>query len=224
MPLDDLVSWTTHLGKQIGKSLRHLLQGGSSSSPIQARSPAHELVTNSSWEDLPLSSESRAQLERLEDRLANHARRRTTRKSASRTRRGLLVLFTGTSSSEKPLAAGALGKEVGRKVLRVDTPSIVSQNIGEAEEHLDRFFKEAQAEEAILFFDEADALFGRRSEVRDAHDRYGNPETNYFLERFEAFGGAGILVVKTEEDLDQALLRRFDAVIDFGSADREEAD
>lgn len=224
MPFDDFVSWTTRLGKQIAKSLRHLLQGGSPSSPVEARSPAHELVTETRREDLPLSSESQAQLERLKDRVADHARRRTTRKSASRTRRGFLVLFTGTSSSGKPLAAGVLGMEVGRKVLRVATPSIVSQDIGEAGERLDRFFEEARAEEAILFFDEADALFERRSEVRDAHDRYGNPETNYFLERFEAFGGVGILVVKTEEQLDKALRRRFDAVVDFGSADREKAD
>lgn len=219
MPPDDFGSWTTRLCRQIGELLRHLVHGGSSTSPTRARFPARELVADTSWEDLPLSPEGQAQLARLRDRLDRPARRRKTRDPASRTRRGLLVLFTGTSSAGKPLAAAALGKEVGTKVLRVDTPSIGSQSIGEAEDYLDGIFEHARAEGAILFFDEADALFGRRSEVRDAHDRYANPETSSFLERFEVFGGVGIVVVETEEDLDRALLRRVDAAIDFGSSD-----
>jgi hypothetical protein len=128
---------------------------------------------------------------------------------------GLKVLFAGESGTGKTMAAQVLGAELGLEMFRIDLASTVSKYIGETEQNLERIFSAADGSNAILFFDEADALFGKRSEVSDAHDRYANIEVAYLLQRMETYPGAVILATNFRRNLDEAFVRRLDFVIDF---------
>ena len=135
-------------------------------------------------------------------------------KTVARTQ-GLKVLFAGESGTGKTMAAQVLAAELGLEIFRVDLATIVSKYIGETEKNLERIFGAADGSNAILFFDEADALFGKRSEVSDSHDRYANIEVAYLLQRMEAYPGAVILATNFKLNIDDAFLRRLDFVIDF---------
>lgn len=128
---------------------------------------------------------------------------------------GLKVLFAGESGTGKTMSAQVLAKELGLDIFRVDLATIVSKYIGETEKNLDRIFSAAEGSNAILFFDEADALFGKRSEVGDSHDRYANIEVAYLLQKMEGYPGAVILATNFRKNIDDAFLRRLDFVIDF---------
>jgi len=128
---------------------------------------------------------------------------------------GLKVLFAGESGTGKTMAAEVLAGELGLELFRVDLATIVSKYIGETEKNLDRIFDAAIGSNAILFFDEADALFGKRSEVSDAHDRYANIEVAYLLQKMEGYPGAVILATNFRQNIDDAFVRRLDFVIDF---------
>jgi hypothetical protein len=137
---------------------------------------------------------------------------------------GLKVLFAGESGTGKTMAAQVLATELGLDLFRLDLATTVSKYIGETEKNLDRIFGAAAGSNAILFFDEADALFGKRSEVKDAHDRYANIEVAYLLQRMESYAGAVILATNFRQNIDAAFVRRLDFVIDFPfpeAADRE---
>ena len=134
--------------------------------------------------------------------------------TVSRTQ-GIKVLFAGDSGTGKTMAAQVLGAELGLEMFRVDLAGTVSKYVGETERNLERIFGAADGSNAILFFDEADALFGKRSEVSDAHDRYANIEVAYLLQRMEAYPGAVILATNFRRNLDEAFVRRLDFVIDF---------
>jgi len=134
--------------------------------------------------------------------------------TVSRTQ-GLKVLFAGESGTGKTMAAQVLGAELGLDLFRVDLATIVSKYIGETEKNLERIFTAADGSNAILFFDEADALFGKRSEVSDSHDRYANIEVAYLLQRMEQYPGAVILATNFRRNIDDAFVRRLDFVIDF---------
>jgi len=128
---------------------------------------------------------------------------------------GLKVLFAGESGTGKTMAGQVLARDLGLELFRIDLATIVSKYIGETEKNLDRIFDAADGSNAILFFDEADALFGKRSEVRDSHDRYANIEVAYLLQKMESYAGAVILATNFRQNLDEAFLRRLDFVIDF---------
>jgi hypothetical protein len=134
--------------------------------------------------------------------------------TVSRTQ-GLKVLFAGESGTGKTMAAQVLGAELGLDLFRVDLATIVSKYIGETEKNLERIFSAADGSNAILFFDEADALFGKRSEVSDSHDRYANIEVAYLLQRMEQYPGAVILATNFRRNIDDAFVRRLDFLIDF---------
>jgi winged helix domain-containing protein/ATPase family protein associated with various cellular activities (AAA) len=137
---------------------------------------------------------------------------------------GLKVLFAGESGTGKTMAGQVIAHDLGLELFRIDLATIVSKYIGETEKNLDRIFDAADGSNAILFFDEADALFGKRSEVRDSHDRYANIEVAYLLQKMESYAGAVILATNFRQNLDEAFLRRLDFVIDFPfpeSEDRE---
>jgi hypothetical protein len=134
--------------------------------------------------------------------------------TVSRTQ-GLKVLFAGESGTGKTMAAQVLGAQLGLDLFRVDLATIVSKYIGETEKNLERIFTAAHGSNAILFFDEADALFGKRSEVSDSHDRYANIEVAYLLQRMEGYPGAVILATNFRRNIDDAFARRLDFVIDF---------
>jgi AAA+ superfamily predicted ATPase len=128
---------------------------------------------------------------------------------------GLKVLFAGESGTGKTMAAQVLARELGLEIFRLDLATVVSKYIGETEKNLDRVFGAADGSNAVLFFDEADALFGKRSEVRDAHDRYANLEVAYLLQRMEGYPGCVILATNFRQNIDEAFLRRLDFVVDF---------
>ena len=128
---------------------------------------------------------------------------------------GLKVLFAGESGTGKTMAAQVIARDLGLDLFRIDLATIVSKYIGETEKNLDRIFDAAEGSNAILFFDEADALFGKRSEVRDSHDRYANIEVAYLLQKMESYPGAVILATNFRQNVDVAFLRRLDFVIDF---------
>ena len=132
------------------------------------------------------------------------------------------MLFAGESGTGKTMAAQVLAGELGLEMFRVDLATIVSKYIGETEKNLQRIFTAADGSNAILFFDEADALFGKRSEVSDSHDRYANIEVAYLLQRMEEYPGAVILATNFRRNIDEAFTRRLDFVIDFAFPEAED--
>jgi SpoVK/Ycf46/Vps4 family AAA+-type ATPase len=126
-----------------------------------------------------------------------------------------VVLFHGPSGTGKTLAAMAIARELDLQVLRVDLSRVVSKYIGETEKNLAAVFAEAEQSGAVLLFDEADALFGKRSDVKDSNDRYANVEVAYLLERMEAFPGLAILTTNARANIDPAFLRRLRLAVEF---------
>ncbi len=136
--------------------------------------------------------------------------------------RGLTCLFAGPPGTGKTFAAGCLASTLGLNLYRVDLSQVVSKYIGETEKALAQVFAEAESGHGILLFDEADALFGKRSEVKDAHDRYANVEVSYLLARMDSFVGLSILTTNLRGNLDPAFLRRMRFVLEFALPDREQ--
>jgi SpoVK/Ycf46/Vps4 family AAA+-type ATPase len=135
---------------------------------------------------------------------------------------GISALFAGASGTGKTMAAEVLGAELRLDVYRIDLSAVVSKYIGETEKNLRRIFDEAEGGGAILLFDEADALFGKRSEVKDSHDRYANIEVSYLLQRMEAYRGLAILTTNLKSALDTAFLRRIRFIVQFPFPDPEQ--
>jgi SpoVK/Ycf46/Vps4 family AAA+-type ATPase len=129
--------------------------------------------------------------------------------------RGLSILFTGPSGTGKTMSAQVLARELQLDLYKADLSGVVSKYIGETERNLNRIFEEAETSNAILFFDEADALFGKRTEVADAHDRYANIETSYLLQKMEEYEGAVILATNLRDNMDEAFTRRIRFIVDF---------
>jgi SpoVK/Ycf46/Vps4 family AAA+-type ATPase len=134
---------------------------------------------------------------------------------ASKMKSGKIALFAGPSGSGKTKAAQALAEETSLDIYRIDLSAVVSKYIGETEKNLARVLEKAEAQDVILFFDEADVLFGQRTEVRDAHDRYTNTDPDYLLQRIEKYPGLVILAANSKKNLDPALLRKIRYAIDF---------
>ncbi|MFM7199441.1 MAG: ATP-binding protein [Myxococcota bacterium] len=135
---------------------------------------------------------------------------------------GVISLFSGPSGTGKTMSASILARELGLELYKIDLSSVVSKYIGETEKNLERIFSEAQDTDAILFFDEADALFGKRSEVKDAHDRYANLEVAYLLQRTEEYSGLVILASNLKKNLDEAFVRRLHFTVDFPMPEEQE--
>jgi SpoVK/Ycf46/Vps4 family AAA+-type ATPase len=124
-------------------------------------------------------------------------------------------MFIGPPGTGKTMTAGIMAHELRLELLQIDLAAVISKYIGETEKQLGRVFDEAEGSGAVLFFDEADALFGKRSEVRDSHDRYANVETSYLLQRIDAYEGMVILATNFSRNLDEAFLRRFQFIVEF---------
>ncbi len=186
---------------------------------------AQRVDAKSRWDDLILPEAEMALLRRIADQVRSRARVYDDWGFRDRMNRGLGVsaLFAGDSGTGKTMAAEVIANALGLDLYRIDLSGVVSKYIGETEKNLRQVFDAAEAGGAILFFDEADALFGKRSEVKDSHDRYANIEINYLLQRMEAFGGLAILATNMKSALDKAFMRRLRFVVDFpypGAADR----
>lgn len=133
--------------------------------------------------------------------------------------KGMMVMFSGSSGTGKTMAAGVIASELNLDLYRIDLSKIVSKYIGDTEKNLDKIFAAAQQANCILFFDEADALFGKRSEVKDAHDRYANVEVAYLLQKMEEHDGMAILTTNLAKNLDQAFSRRLQYIVEFPRPD-----
>jgi hypothetical protein len=185
---------------------------------------AQRIVSRSTWDDLVLPEAERAMLHEI----AAHVAHRTTVYEtwgfqALGTRGlGISALFAGASGTGKTLAAEVLAHALRLDLYRIDLSGVVSKYIGETEKNLRRVFDAAEDGGAILFFDEADALFGKRSEVKDSHDRYANIEINYLLQRMESYRGLAVLATNMKGALDPAFLRRIRFVVNFPFPDADQ--
>jgi hypothetical protein len=169
------------------------------------------------WDDLVLPEQPRAVLRVIAAQVRQRHRVYEEWGFAARSARGLGItaLFVGESGTGKTMAAEVLAHELRLDLFRIDLASVVSKYIGETERNLRQLFDAAEGSGAILLFDEADALFGRRSEVRDSHDRYANVEVSYLLQRMEAYRGLAILTTNMKQALDPAFLRRIRFIVRF---------
>lgn len=203
----------------------HLLNGG----PLVPRAIETGTLTQSvepefTLEDLVASARVSDALRELRDRV----RHRTVVLDEWRMRpgggrgRGVTALFSGPSGTGKTMAAEALAGELGVPLFRVNLASVVDKYIGETEKKLDRVFASVEDVDGVLLFDEADALFSKRSGVSDSRDRYANLEVAYLLQRMESFDGLAVLTTNLRANLDEALIRRLDAAIDFPEPEAEE--
>jgi len=186
-----------------------------------ARSGLDELAQRiepaAGWQDLVLPEAQRATLHQIALHVNHRTRVYDSWGFAGKCARGLGIhaLFTGASGTGKTMAAEVLANELGLDLYRIDLSQVVSKYIGETEKNLRTVFDVAETSGAILLFDEADALFGKRSEVKDSHDRYANIEVGYLLQRMEAYRGLAILTTNMKDALDAAFLRRIRFVVAF---------
>jgi len=169
------------------------------------------------WENLVLPADAISQLRDICARVRHRPRVFEEWGFAQRLSlgRGVSALFAGPSGTGKTMAAEVIAADLGLELYKIDLAGVVSKYIGETEKNLDRIFATAEHANAILFFDEADALFGKRSEVRDSHDRYANIETAYLLQRMEQYSGIAILATNLRANLDEAFTRRIAFTILF---------
>lgn len=185
--------------------------------------PARRITTELGWDDLVLHAATQRQLEELRTWMMYGDTLLNDWGLKSRLRPGYRCLFYGPPGTGKSITACILGKSSGREVYRVDLSMVVSKYIGETEKNLSRIFDKAEHKNWILFFDEADALFGKRTNVSDAHDRYANQGVSFLLQRIEVFHGMAILASNMKNNLDDAFTRRFESIIHFpipGEAER----
>ncbi|MGW3284509.1 AAA family ATPase [Streptomyces sp. NPDC001002] len=202
----------------------HLRLGARQQSASGLEQHARRIRPAVDWQDLVLPDRPLTQLREL----ALRARHRDRvlgdwRLSAGGGRgRGVLGLFAGESGTGKTLSAEVVAAELGLDLYVVQLSSVVDKYVGETEKNLERIFSEADRTDAVLLFDEADAVFGKRSEVKDSHDRYANMESAYLLQRLESFHGIALLTTNLRANIDEAFTRRLDLVVDFPFPDRHQ--
>ncbi len=197
--------------------MEDLMTGSRAQSQPKLSALARKISPKYQWKDLVLPEEHAAQLRELTS-FVKH--RRVVMGDWGFERklslgRGLNALFTGPSGTGKTMAAEVIANELGLDLYKIDLSMVVSKYIGETEKNLSRIFTEAEHSNAILFFDEADALFGKRSEVKDAHDRYANIEIGYLLQEMEEYEGTVILATNLSKNMDEAFVRRLHFTIEF---------
>ncbi len=184
--------------------------------------PAKLIETRLEWDDLVLNDEVMQQIKELEQWLQYNNTLMNEWGMGNRLKKGYRVLFHGPPGTGKTLTASLLGKYTGRDVYKIDLSMVVSKYIGETEKNLENLFAKAETKNWILFFDEADALFGKRTGVRDAHDKYANQEVSYLLQRVEDFDGLVILASNMKNNIDDAFIRRFNSIIRFPLPDESD--
>jgi AAA+ superfamily predicted ATPase len=182
---------------------------------FNANFPARLIETQLNWDDLVLHPGTRKQIEEIETWIRHGATLMDDWGMAAKLRPGYRSLFYGSPGTGKTMTACLLGKATGYAVYKIDLSLVVSKYIGETEKNLAKIFDQAEHRDWILFFDEADALFGKRSETTNAHDRYANQETAFLLQRIENFDGIAILASNLRDNLDEAFARRFESIIYF---------
>ncbi len=203
-------------------SLNLILRGVDLSHEYSSNFPASLLTTNYEWDDLVLAEYTKEHLDELEMWL-NHSETLLNEWDMSKSiKKGYKALFYGSSGTGKTLTATLLGKRFNKPVYRVDLSQLVSKYIGETEKNLEKIFQSAEQQDWILFFDEADSLFGKRTSVSSSNDRHANQETAYLLQRVEISTSLIILATNLKDNFDDAFLRRFQSIIYFSLPDENE--
>lgn len=184
--------------------------------------PAQLIETDLEWNDLILNEKTTAQIAEIETWLKHNDVLLGEWGMKSRIKPGFRVLFTGPSGTGKTLTATLLGKYTNHDVYRIDLSLVISKYIGETEKNLSKLFDRAKNKNWLLFFDEADAIFGKRTSIRDAHDKYANQEVSYLLQRIESHGGLVILASNLKNNIDSAFTRRFNSIVEFDNPSVQE--
>lgn len=205
------------LGGGVENASEHLIDASRALSTVTLGTLGREVIPRFGWDDIVLPAEVTVVLREIVERVrhrplvfgewgfnAKHA--------ASR---NLSILFSGPSGTGKTMSAEVMANDLGLSLYRVDLAAVVSKYIGETEKNLSKIFDDASASGAILFFDEADAMFGKRSEISDSHDRYANLEVSYLLQRMEEYDGIVILASNLRNNMDDAFIRRLHFAVDF---------
>ena len=195
--------------------VEHLTAGTISKPRFSTDFPAEHIETEMEWTDLVLHPGTRSQIQEIEHWIAHSETLLQDWGMRKRIKAGYRTLFYGPPGTGKTLTAMLLGKHTGQDVFRIDLSRVVSKYIGETEKNLSRLFDKAENKNWILFFDEADALFGKRTGIRDAHDKYANQEVAYLLQRIEGYNGVVILASNQRANIDEAFTRRFQSIIHF---------
>jgi AAA+ superfamily predicted ATPase len=177
--------------------------------------PAEYIQTEMDWDDLVLHPNTLGQIREIENWIKYNDTLLNDWGMKNKIKPGYRALFYGPPGTGKTLTATLLGKHTGKDVFRIDLSRVVSKYIGETEKNLSRLFDKAENKNWILFFDEADALFGRRTDIRDAHDKYANQEVAYLLQRIESYNGLVILASNQRANIDDAFIRRLQSIIQF---------
>jgi len=184
--------------------------------------PAEHISTQMEWDDLVLPEGVWQQIRELESWVKHHDTLMRGWGMGRKLKPGYRVLFYGPPGTGKTLTSTLLGKYTGREVFRIDLSMVISKYIGETEKNLATLFDKAEHKNWILFFDEADAIFGKRTGVRDAHDKYANQEVSYLLQRIEMHSGLTILASNFKSNMDDAFIRRFNSIVYFPPPRQEE--
>jgi AAA+ superfamily predicted ATPase len=195
--------------------LNYFISGKTSLPQFNSKFPAKEIKTQQEWTDLIVEEGVQHDLTEIQEWLLHSQLILNEWNLSKELKPGYRALFYGPPGTGKTLAATLLGKATGRPVFRVDLSLVVSKYIGETEKNLGRLFDEAQSKEWILFFDEADALFGKRTQTKGSNDRYANQEVAYLLQRIEDFPGLVILATNLQTNIDEAFSRRFQSTVYF---------
>jgi len=177
--------------------------------------PARQITTRLEWHDLILDAQTLTEVRDIQTWIGHYQQILVDWNLSRLLNAGYKALFYGPPGTGKSLTAALIGKEVKREVFRIDLSQVVSKYIGETEKNLAGVFDRASNSQWILFFDEADALFGKRSDTKDAKDRYANQEVAYLLQRIEEYAGVVILATNLKSNIDEAFLRRFHSVVYF---------
>ncbi|MBN2393304.1 MAG: ATP-binding protein [Anaerolineae bacterium] len=221
----DAVATAGDIAAQHGQSLRrrHLFAAARAHSNPHLSGLARKIEPRYTWDDIILPAD---QLTLLHEIVATVRGRATVMEAWGVGKKlaasnGVTTLFAGPPGTGKTMAAEVIANDLNLDLYKIDLSTVVSKYIGETEKNLERIFTEAQSSNAILFFDEADALFGKRSEVKDAHDRYANIETSYLLQRMEAYDGVTILSTNLRANLDEAFSRRLQFAVDIPFPEEE---
>ncbi len=220
-PPDNEPIWSGNL--VISDELIDLITKGYISKPDFSRNfPARRISSAMDWDELVLNNDTMEQVQELIHWI-DHGQTLLSDWGLGRILKpGYKCLFYGPSGTGKTLTASLIGRQVDKDVYRIDLSSVVSKYIGETEKNLEKIFDKAGHIDCILFFDEADALFGKRTNVSDAHDRYANQEVSYLLQRIEEYPGLVILASNFKSNMDEAFLRRFQSIIHFPMPDSSE--
>ncbi len=195
--------------------VEEITTGKVSAPTFSMRFPAERLQSEMTWDDLVLPGQTLEQIKEIETWLLHHQTLLNDWEMGRKLKPGYRVLFHGPPGTGKTLTAALLGQSINKPVYKVDLSMVVSKFIGETEKNLSSLFAKAENKDWILFFDEADALFGKRTNVRDAHDKYANQEVSYLLQRVEGFNGLVILASNFKNNIDDAFTRRFQSIIHF---------